>query len=142
MTTDQFDALVDDASHAVNNVIPDRVLDMLGGTGRSNLLVQINDALTPILRDVIDQTGSDFGNPTRVRTIAAMVYELIQTHITKCDEGGELLEDRPPHVISEELGTGANIDSLAICDVEAGTQIYLVLDDSSAFSITVQAVPA
>jgi len=43
-------------------------------------------------------------------------------------------------VISEVYGTSANIDSLAICEIEMGTQIYLVLDDHSAFRIAVEAV--
>jgi len=51
---DQFDALVDDATHAVNNLIPDRWLNILGDTGRSTLLIRINDELTPILRDTFD----------------------------------------------------------------------------------------
>lgn len=42
--------------------------------------------------------------------------------------------------ISEVYGTSANIDSLAICEIEMGTQIYLVLDDHSAFRIAVEAV--
>src|SRR3546814_15302712 len=46
---------------------------------------------------------------------------------------------RPPHVISEVHGTSANIDSIASCDIETGTQIYLVLDDGAAFRTTVAA---
>ena len=67
MHDDQFDALVDDATHAVNNLIPDRLLDGLGDSGRSNLLFQINDVLTPILREVVDTAGDDSDNPTRAR---------------------------------------------------------------------------
>jgi predicted transcriptional regulator len=43
-------------------------------------------------------------------------------------------------VISEAHGTSANIDSIASCDIETGTQIYLVLDDGAAFRIAVEAV--
>lgn len=50
---DAFDQLVDDASHAVNNLIPDAVLDKLTADQRSDLLISINDALSPILRDVV-----------------------------------------------------------------------------------------
>lgn len=73
MHDDQFDALVDDATHAVNNLIPERLLNGQGSTGRSNLLFQINDALTPILRDVIDTALGDSGNPTRASTIAGLL---------------------------------------------------------------------
>jgi len=137
MNDDQFDALVDDATHAVNNLIPNSVLDGLGKSERSDLLFQINDALTPILRHVID-SGSN--NPTQACTIAALISELLETHITKCDEGGNCENDRPPDVISEVHGTSGNIESIASCDIETGTQIYLVLDDRSAFRITVEAV--
>ena len=140
MHDDQFDALVDDATHAVNDLIPDTVLDGLRDSERSDLLFQINDALTPILRDVIDRTDTD--NPTRASTVAALISELLETHAQKCDEGGDCEDDRPPHVISEIHGTSANIDSIASCDMETGTQIYLVLDDRTSFRITVEAIAA
>ncbi len=140
MNDDQFDALVDDATHAVNDLIPDTVLDGLRDSERSDLLFQINDALTPILREVIDRIDSGSDNPTRSSTIAALISELLETHAQKCDEGGDCANDRPRHVISEVYGTSANIDSLAICEIEMGTQIYLVLDDHSAFRIAVEAV--
>ena len=136
----EFDALIDNATHAVNDLIPDRCLGVLSADGHSNLLVQINDALTPILRDVIDRTGSDFRNPTRACTIATLIGDLLATHIAKIDASAHLPEDRPSHVISEVDGTAANIDSMASCDAEKGTQIYLVLDDSATFRITVEAV--
>lgn len=138
MNDDHFDGLVNDATHAVTNLIPDTVLDGLRDRERSDLLFQINDALTPILRDVIDRTDTD--NPTRASTVAALISELLETHAQKCDEGGDCEDDRPPHVISEIHGTSANIDSIASCDIETGTQIYLVLDDGAAFRIAVEAV--
>lgn len=51
---DAFDALVDDASHAVNNLIPDAVLERLTADQRSDLLISINDVLTPILREAVE----------------------------------------------------------------------------------------
>ncbi|SNS68653.1 hypothetical protein SAMN06295912_11279 [Sphingomonas laterariae] len=140
MTEDQFDALVDDATHAVNNLIPDRYLDRMGSNARSGLLVSINDALTAFLRDAIESAGPNIDNPTRACTVAAAICELFETHIAKCDEAGECEADRPPHIISETHRTTANIDSIASCDVESGTQIYLVLDDGAGFRITVEAV--
>jgi hypothetical protein len=53
MSDDAFDTLVDDATHAVNNLIPDAVLNRMSFGERSALLVAVNDALAPILRDVI-----------------------------------------------------------------------------------------
>ncbi len=140
MHDDQFDALVDDATRAVNNLIPDRLLNGLGDAGRSSLLFQINDALTPILREVVGTAGDDTDNLTCASTIAGLLSELLETHAAKCDDAGACEDDRPPHVISEVHGTSANIDSVASCDIETGTQIYLVLDDGAAFRITVEAV--
>ncbi|MGI9376034.1 MAG: hypothetical protein ACR2PC_08075 [Tsuneonella suprasediminis] len=140
MNDNQFDALLDDATHAVNNLIPDRLLGDLRDDERSNLLFRINDALTPILRDVIDIAGSDSTNRTRACTIAALLCELLETHVAKCEEGSDHADDRPSHMISQVHGTSADIDSIASCDVETGTQIYLVLNDRTAFRITVEAV--
>jgi hypothetical protein len=80
MTEDQFDALVDDASHAVYNLVPDRYLDRMGDNARGGLLVSINNALVAILRDATDSARSDSDNPTRACTIAAMICELLETH--------------------------------------------------------------
>lgn len=55
MEDDAFDELVDDATHAVNNLIPDKYLDSLTPDEYSQLLVDINDALTPILREVVQE---------------------------------------------------------------------------------------
>jgi hypothetical protein len=53
MDDDEFDALVDDATHAVNNCIPDQYLECLSADAHSDLLFRINDALSPILRDIV-----------------------------------------------------------------------------------------
>ena len=141
MTEDQFDGLVDNATHAVNNLIPGWVLEELGDSQRSEMLIRINDALTPILREAIDNAAPASKNQTRACTIAALVGELVETHIDKYEKDGGQEEDRPPHVISQVHGTNANIDSIASCEVEDGaSQIYLVLDDGTAFRITVERV--
>jgi len=51
--SDTVDALTDDATHAVNNLIPDAALAYLSDDERSDLLVRINDALWPILADAL-----------------------------------------------------------------------------------------
>lgn len=51
---DAMDSIIDDATHAVNNLIPDKALARLTEDQRSDLLVQINDALSPILREHIE----------------------------------------------------------------------------------------
>lgn len=55
MNDDEFDELVDDATRAVNNLIPDHILYRMSQTERSELLFRINDALTPILRDAVGE---------------------------------------------------------------------------------------
>lgn len=59
MTEDEFDELVDDATHAVNNLIPDTILDALDRDEHTALLHAINDALTPILRGLIEPHQGD-----------------------------------------------------------------------------------
>jgi hypothetical protein len=54
MDDDAFYELIDDATHAVNDLIPDEVLAAMSADERSDLLVRINDALSPILRDAIE----------------------------------------------------------------------------------------
>lgn len=50
--TDELDELIDDATHAVNNLIPDKILDKLTADQRSALLYRINDALSPIISEL------------------------------------------------------------------------------------------
>lgn len=56
MNDDKFNELIDDATHAVNNIIPDEYLDRLSPDEHSNLLVQINDALSPLLSEVVGRS--------------------------------------------------------------------------------------
>lgn len=142
MIDDRLDMLVDNATHAVNNLIPDRLLNMLTVAGRSNLLFRINDALSPILRDIIDTADDDIEGRTQPGTIAAVLCELLVTHTAKRDEGGDHPEDRRSHVISEVHGTAANIDRILSSEGETGTHIYLVLDDGTSFRIIVDPVPS
>lgn len=79
-------------------------------------------------------------DPTRACTIAALLCELLETHVKRCDGGGHGEDERPLDVISDVHDTGANIDSFASCDTETGTQIYLVLNDHAKFRIAVEAV--
>lgn len=77
---------------------------------------------------------------TRCSTIAAMIAELIETHIAKCWAEFDHEEDRVPHVISTELGTRANIVSIAIVDIGREHGIVLELDDGGSFEIAVRDV--
>lgn len=138
MNDDQFSLLVRHATHAVNKHVPVSVLRGLDANERTDLFFRINDALTPILRGVINIVSNN--NPTRASTIAALLSELLETHVAKSDAAGDSTDDRPSHVISEVHRTSANIKSIASCDIEKGTQIYLALDDRSAFRISVEAV--
>lgn len=51
LAPEAFDDLIDEATHAVNNLIPDHILAVLSDGERSKLLVEINDALTAILNE-------------------------------------------------------------------------------------------
>lgn len=144
MTDDEVDALVDNATHAVNDLIPATLLDGVDAERRSELLVQINDALTPILRDIAllaDQEGdADETAPTRPSTIAAFVTELIETHMLKCQDTALHPDDRPADVISERFGTRANIESISTVGNEIAAAVFLLLDDGTAFRFTIECV--
>jgi hypothetical protein len=51
-TEDDLDDLVDDATHAVANLIPLGAWRRLGRDRQSSILAQINDSLSPILAEV------------------------------------------------------------------------------------------
>jgi hypothetical protein len=53
MDEEAFDNLIDDASHAAFAKLPDDVLEALTDDERGNLLVAINDALAPVLREAV-----------------------------------------------------------------------------------------
>lgn len=144
MTEDDIDTLVDDATHAVNNLIPNAILDALNGGGRSELLVRINDALTPILRDLAESAAPAGENEkcpaTRVSTIAAFIAELIDMHVEKCESAGDAAEDRPAHIVSETFGSRAYIASTCCVANETEARVYLVLEDGNAFRLTIEGV--
>jgi len=140
MNEDEIDRLVDDATHAVNNLISDRLLDGLTADRRSDLLVQINDALTPILRDLAPTADEDERPQTRPSTVAAFITELIETHMEKCERAGDHPEDRPPHILSETFGTSADVESIATVGNEISAAICLLLDDGTAFRFTIECV--
>src|SRR3546814_11931654 len=74
MAEDEFDDLVDNATHAVNNLIPSSLLAGMDAEGRSHLLILINDALAPILRDLGPPEGGDAGSArTRLSTMATFI---------------------------------------------------------------------
>ncbi|AMK23246.1 MULTISPECIES: hypothetical protein [Sphingomonadaceae] len=77
---------------------------------------------------------------TQTSTIAAMICELIETHMEKCESAFERSEDGPHHVVSDVHETRANIETLSSRDNEDGVEITLLLDDGSAFRVMVEAL--
>src|SRR3546814_8918259 len=68
-------------------LIPSSLLAGMDAEGRSNLLILINDALAPILRDLGPPEGGDAGSArTRLSTMATFISELIETHVDKCED--------------------------------------------------------
>jgi hypothetical protein len=109
---------------------------------REGLLVRINDALTPVLRDFAEpaeQHGHD-PHPLRAGTIAAFVSELIEAHMQKCESAGENPDDQPAHIISEAFEAQANIASIAFAADDFSARLYLLLEDGAAFRLTVDRV--
>jgi hypothetical protein len=77
---------------------------------------------------------------TKAATLVAMIAELIETHMAKCDELGGPGIDVVPHVVSEAHGTSANINSIATAELGAVQLIELQLDDGTWFDIRVEEV--
>ena len=75
---------------------------------------------------------------TSAATIAAMLSELIETHMLKCDEAFPHPVDCPAHVISEVHKTAAWIQSIRTSGTGAGHLIELSLDDDTSFHIRVE----
>mgnify|MGYP001332620801 CR=1 FL=1 len=73
-------------------------------------------------------------------TIAAVIAELIETHMEKCDEASDdnPNDDPMPHIITEAHGS-ANITQVSNAPMDDGEHlIRLELDDGTAFVITVE----
>lgn len=77
---------------------------------------------------------------TSAATIAAMLSELIETHMLRCDEAFRHPDDCPAHVINEVHDTQAWIQSLGTSNVGACHLIELSLDDGTSFNIRVEEV--
>ncbi|CAM5290547.1 hypothetical protein ATER59S_00530 [Aquamicrobium terrae] len=77
---------------------------------------------------------------TSAATIAAMLSELIETHMLKCDEAFPHPDDCPAHVISEVRKTQAWIQSVRVGEAGACHLIELSLDDGTSFNIRVEEV--
>lgn len=75
---------------------------------------------------------------TSAATIAAMLSELIETHMLKCDEAFPHPDDCPAHVISEVHKTAAWIQSIRTSSTGAGHLIELTLDDGKSSHIRVE----
>lgn len=85
-----------------------------------------------------DMAAEDARPKTRAVTIMAMLSELIEIHMAKCDDVDGPGFDAVPHVLSEVHGTSANIDTIGTGTVGASHMIELQLDDGSAFTVTVE----
>src|SRR3546814_14411824 len=91
-----------------------RISDWSSDVCSSDLLILINDALAPILRDLGPPEGGDAGSArTRLSTMATFISELIETHVDKCEDVGCGPDERPAHIVSETFGTQAQIASIA-----------------------------
>lgn len=75
---------------------------------------------------------------TSAATVSAMIAELIETHIVKCDEAFPHPDDCPAHVISHIHKTQAWIQSVRTGGIVACHLIELSLDDGTSFTIRVE----
>lgn len=61
MTSDQFDDMIDNMTHAVYKAVPASTLNAMTDMGRSALREAVNDALHEVLKDYVEQTPEDMG---------------------------------------------------------------------------------
>ena len=144
MTEDDTDGLINEMAHAAYNLIPDATLDRLDADERSDLLVEIDDALAPILRKAAasnrQSQDCDEAPSLRPSTIGAFITELIEAHMEKCESAGPCPDDRPPHIVSGVSDARANITSIAMASDDGEARIYILLDDGEAFRLTIKPV--
>jgi hypothetical protein len=78
---------------------------------------------------------------TKAVTILAMLSELVETHIEKCEQQAVENGEAIPHVISEAHKTKASIDTISTTgEQDTAHRMTLFLDDGTAFAITVEEV--
>jgi hypothetical protein len=75
---------------------------------------------------------------TTATTITAMISELIETHMLKCDEAFPHPDDCPAHVISNVDKTAAWIQTIGTAGAGKSHLIELALDDGTSFNIRVE----
>lgn len=69
-------------------------------------------------------------------TIAALICELIETHIEKCDAQIDV-DESPPHIIDSAAERVAMIEEISSIPGEHVTSIALTLDNGQRYSVVV-----
>ena len=119
---------LDDGDH-LESLDPATVAEAIDAATR------LDDAVREFIPDG-DQLAPSPHKTTAV-TIAAMISELIETHMLKCDEAFPHPDDCPAHVISNVHKTAAWIQSIRTSSTGACHLIELSLDDATSFTIRV-----
>ncbi|MCG2841262.1 hypothetical protein L6Q21_09745 [Sandaracinobacter sp. RS1-74] len=105
----QLDQLVDNASHASFETIPDRLLTALTADERAALLFSINDALTPILRDLAGEPG----------TPPAVCKVTLEITLLATQDDADRLDDLNLTDIAREMDDGAFVGTISARRFEA-----------------------
>ena len=85
---------------------------------------------------------TDGSSMTKACTVAAVLCELLETHMQACDVGGRPSGDHHHHIVSAVHGTRADVEILSSCENEDGVEIGLTLNDGATFRIQVASLSA
>src|SRR3546814_10332404 len=77
---------------------------------------------------------TDGSSMTKACTVAAVLCELLETHMQACDVGGRPSGDHHHHIVSAVHGTRADVEILSSCENEDGVEIGLTLNDGATRS--------
>src|SRR3546814_18724645 len=71
---------------------------------------------------------TDGSSMTKACTVAAVLCELLETHMQACDVGGRPSGDHHHHIVSAVPGTRADVEILSSCENEDSVEHGLTLN--------------
>src|SRR3546814_11835605 len=66
---------------------------------------------------------TDGSSMTKACTVAAVLCELLETHMQACDVGGRPSGDHHHHIVSAVHGTRADVEILSSCENDGGGEV-------------------
>src|SRR3546814_13407479 len=70
---------------------------------------------------------TDGSSMTKACTVAAVLCELLETHMQACDVGGRPSGDHHHHIVSAVQETSAHVETISRCEKENGVETGLTI---------------